>query len=280
MKLLLAVGALAVVTAPQALAWGDEGHRIVCAIAYHEAAAATRAKIDGLLAANGESGPFSETCLFADHPRTRNTEHYVNLPRNASGLGTTPCPLASTCVVSAIEADMTVLSNPARSDADRLTALEYLGHWVGDVHQPLHVSFEDDRGGNSVNMTGTCHGNLHGAWDSCLLEQAVGTDIAAAVNDLTAEITMSEGCAWIASKPIDWANESFAITTAAQTGYCVEVGGVCEYQAGNEQLDPGEPKKMVTIDAAYVAASTPVVRDRLKRAGVRLAQMLNEALVP
>jgi hypothetical protein len=56
MKLLLTTGALAVAASTQALAWGNEGHRIVCEIAYHEAAASTRAKIDSVLAANGESG--------------------------------------------------------------------------------------------------------------------------------------------------------------------------------------------------------------------------------
>ncbi|MFZ1425520.1 MAG: hypothetical protein WAS21_01985 [Geminicoccaceae bacterium] len=50
MKLLLTVGALPAATSTQALAWDDEGHRIVCEIAYHEAAAATRMKIDKLLA--------------------------------------------------------------------------------------------------------------------------------------------------------------------------------------------------------------------------------------
>lgn len=110
---------------------------------------------------------------------------------------------------------MAVLADPSRSDGDRLLALKYLGHWVGDVHQPLHVSFGDDRGGNSVNVNGLCHGSMHGAWDDCLVTAAVGADGTAAVQALTAEITMSEGCAWIASKPIAWANEAFAISTAA-----------------------------------------------------------------
>jgi hypothetical protein len=40
------------------------------------------------------------------------------------------------------------------SDADKLASLKFLGHWVGDVHQPLHVSFADDRGGNEIEITG------------------------------------------------------------------------------------------------------------------------------
>ena len=77
-----------------------------------------------------------------------------------------------------------------------------------------------------------------------------------------------------------WANELFAIATAASTGYCAESAGVCAYEAGNIALDSGEPQKTVAIDAAYVAASTPIIRDRLKRAGVRLAHLLDEALKP
>jgi S1/P1 Nuclease len=61
-----------------------------------------------------------------------------------------------------------VLSSPTASDQDQLDALKFLGHWVGDVHQPLHVSFEDDRGGNGVKVSGVlCGGKLHGVWDSC-----------------------------------------------------------------------------------------------------------------
>jgi hypothetical protein len=40
----------------------------------------------------------------------------------------------------------------------------------------------------------------------------------------------------------------------------------------------GEAEKTVTMDPAYVAMSTPVIRDRLKRAGVRLAHLLDEGL--
>jgi hypothetical protein len=51
---------------------------------------------------------------------------------------------------------------------------------VGDVHQPLHVSFEDDRGGNNITVVGECQGKLHAAWDSCLVVKAVGADVGTA----------------------------------------------------------------------------------------------------
>ena len=191
-----------------------------------------------------------------------------------------PPPATTECGASpAIELKVGRLSLPAAIPAGH-EALKFLGHWVGDIHQPMHVSFEDDRGANGITTTGVCSGNMHSAWDTCLLEQAVGTDPTAAVNQILPEITPADRAAWISTGPVAWANESFAIATAAGTGYCVESAGVCAYEAGNIALDPSEPQKTVTIDTAYVAASTPIIRDRLKRAGVRLAHLVDEALKP
>jgi hypothetical protein len=80
--------------------------------------------------------------------------------------------------------------------------------------------------------------------------------------------------AWVSSRPLDWANESFAITTDPATRYCVAGEEACRNQA----LEPGETAKAVAVDDAYVRANGPVIRDRLKRAGVRLAHLLDEAL--
>ena len=66
---------------------------------------------------------------------------------------------------------------------------------------------------------------------------------------------------------MDWANESFAIAEQAQTKYCTRQGASCDKPAGK-----------VTIDAAYVAANAPIVREQLQKAGVRLAHMLDAAL--
>ena len=203
----------------------------------------------------------------------------MNLPRDAGGLGAEACPLADRCVVTAVEKDVATLSSLTAGEVPRLMALKFLGHFMGDLHQPLHVSFQDDRGGNSVDTTGVCGSNLHSAWDTCLLKKAVGTNPQAAAFALEAEITDADRAAWVAAGPIDWANELFAITIAAGTKYCVADSGVCQYEAGNVELDQGEAEKQVAIDAAYVAMSTPIIRDRLKRAGVRLAHLLDVSLM-
>jgi len=271
-------GGLVVLPCAQVLAWGDDGHRIVCEIASLEMAPATRAEVEALIATDPQFADFAGSCAWADHPRKRDDDHYVNLPRDAGGLGAEACPLADRCVVTAVEKDVATLSSPTAGEVPRLMALKFLGHFMGDLHQPLHVSFQDDRGGNSVDTTGACGSNLHSAWDSCLLKKAVGTDPRAAAFALEAEITAADRAAWVATGPTGWANESFATTIAAGTQYCVAGGGVCQYQAGNVEFDQDEPEKQVVVDGAYVAMSTPIIRNRLKRAGVRLAHVLDQAL--
>ncbi len=169
-------------------------------------------------------------------------------------------------MLTAILNDSKVLSSKAETDADRLIALRSLGHWVGDIHQPLHVSFEDDRGGNNIRVTGQCVGNLHATWDNCLVLYAVGPDALEAATDLADAITPEMRERWNASDPRDWANESFAVTEAVKTGYCVMHGSSCDLPGGS-----------VSIGAGYLDANEPVVKEQLQKAGVRLARLLDVA---
>jgi hypothetical protein len=191
----------------------------------------------------------------------------VNLPRDSAGLSSQACPQESACVVTAIRKDFEVLSSNNASEADKLKSFKFLGHWVGDILQPLHVSFEDDRGGNSVLVTGLCGSNLHSAWETCLVLKAVGEDVGEAATELLKTITPARIESWTHSAPMDWANESFAIAEQARTEYCIRQGASCDH-----------PSEKVTIDAAYVVANTPIVREQLQKSGVRLAHMLDAAL--
>ena len=137
--------------------------------------------------------------------------HVLAAKRFMPGLSSDTCASASACVVTAIKKDFDVLSSSSASQAQKLASLKFLGHWVGDIHQPLHVSFEDDRGGNNVLVTGECGPNLHAAWDTCLVLKAVGEDVGAAATELMKTITPAGIESWTHSEPMDWANESFAI---------------------------------------------------------------------
>src|SRR5215212_6422260 len=181
----VALAIVALLTLPgKAWSWGDHGHKVVCEIAFRLATPDTRARIRRLIQNDPQFDFFSDACTWPDHPRRRASEHFINLSRNAQGLTSDACPLAPKCTLSAIENDVAVLSSTAARPVDKLVALKFLGHWVGDLHQPLHVSFEDDRGGNKIQISGQCPRNLHSAWDTCLLQRAIGPDVGAAVSNL------------------------------------------------------------------------------------------------
>ena len=84
----------------------------------------------------------------------------------------------------------------AQDPGERLRLLKSLGHWVGDIHQPLHVSFEDDKGANFIDATGVCNSSLHLAWDICIIEKKIGTDEIAVAAALRSEITDADRKAW------------------------------------------------------------------------------------
>src|SRR5712671_6894787 len=248
-------------------AWGDTGHRVVCEIAFRISAPEIRAEIRRLIQMDSEFDFFRDSCIWPDHPRKRASDHFINLGRDAAGIGPDEqCPTAGSCTLTAIEEDMGVLSSSS-SDEEKLQSLKFLGHWVGDIHQPLHVSFEDDRGGNNIRVNGQCRTNLHSAWDTCLLQLAIGSDVNAAVTDLLNSFDAAIREEWTTTSPKDWANESFAIAEAAATKYCMQTGSSCDLPSGS-----------VAIDAAYVSANVPILREQLVKSGVRLTHLLETVL--
>lgn len=264
-----------------ALAWGETGHRVVCQIAYDELRPAARKELDRLLALDPDFDRFADACLFADEPeRIRWQDHFMNLPRSATAVTVFDCPLADTCVVQAIHSDFLQLLDPATPDADKLLALKLLGHWVGDIHQPMHVSFQDDRGANSIRVDRQDEeASLHRTWDYDILSHALGDKFRRIAGVLRRGISDADREAWRHDSPVEWANESFQVTISPAAGYCRWQQGACWYSADNMLLDEGEEWRFVPIDEAYLDRHGPTVVLRLKQAGIRLAELLNRALV-
>src|SRR5882757_1933663 len=117
------------------LCLGDEGHQIVCEIAFKQVKSSTRSAITELLRADTDNPftTFSEACTWPDHPRKRAAEHFLNLPRDATSL-TNKCGGADECVVSAIADDLAVLMSNTAPKVEKSRSLKFIGHWVGDVH--------------------------------------------------------------------------------------------------------------------------------------------------
>jgi hypothetical protein len=292
-----------------ASAWGNSGHRTVCTIAYASLTPAARREVDRLLMADPailgpsrRNADYGWACTYPDNvsengPGRRDEEHYVNYPRTLRRVTAgTGCGVSSPCVVSAIAADFATLRSTSASDRSRHAALVYLGHWIGDVHQPLHSSFRDDKGGNRIEVSGALcppgrNGpvKLHSAWDTCMFERMQGWSrdnmpTVDAVRTLAAALlgraTPQARRQWSASRPWQWAAESYAIARTLWVRYCVQAAETCRYSAEEAATTAGRAPRTVLVDEPYFARARPVIEERITRAGVRLAHWLNEALDP
>lgn len=261
-----------------ASAWGGVGHEVVCEIASQELSAKARIEIQRLMDLDAKFDTFSESCSWADRLEERSLDHYVNQPRDLAVITTDECPLAKTCVFSAIKKDQEILKDGSQPDQARLEALKLLGHWVGDIHQPLHVSFQDDRGGSSIYAAGMCSGALHGVWDGCIIERQMGKDAKAIASKLYASLAENQARSWQSDSPIEWADESYQVTLSSQTGYCTMNEGACWYWSMNMMLDEGEMQREMIITQGYLSANQKIIELRLQQAGIRLGAMLNAAM--
>ncbi len=277
--LTVATAASQLAAAPQAFAWTDTGHKIVCQLAYLELTPAAKAKVDALIALDPKFPTFAAACTWPDiAPPQRPSEHFLNVPRNARKIDPANlCPTADRCVASAILNDARELAT-TKDPKERLRLLKSLGHWVADIHQPMHVSFEDDKGANSIGVTGLCTGSLHLAWDMCIVEKRIGADEKAIAAAFEKEITDADRKAWVpasldAAAVAAWANESLAITKNPTLQYCVPHGDACWYSADARRFTGR--KRQVEITSRYLDEAAPAVRERLKRAGIRLGAILN-----
>jgi S1/P1 Nuclease len=288
-------------TAP-AHAWGDDGHKIVCAIAEQlldEAGRQTvRSLVRGYTAPDGgRYRSLALGCTFADRARAmardyRNAArhgdraladalrgwahfvrfidwHFLNVPRRSHGIAPGDCH--DDCVLTAIALHRERLGRASLSTAERGEALLLLGHWVADVHQPLHVSYADDNGGDRIDdIEGDFYANrsLHAVWDTGIIAKALGSrDWWAYARALAAAIDPAARTRWAQSDADGWAAESYALTTEADVRYCRWQGETCR------GLGPTR-----TLGASYQARFQPVVERRLQQAGVRLAAMISAAL--
>ncbi|HUK46758.1 MAG TPA: S1/P1 nuclease [Terriglobales bacterium] len=257
--------------APQSFAWGPEGHRIVADIAESRLSPEARIKIRQLLG-NDDLAAIS---TWADQVKGERPEtfgwHFVDIPANASGFSEArdcyhpepkyPSSLNDhdNCVVDRITKFKNILADKNAPKEQRVEALKFLVHFVGDVHQPLHAIGEA-RGGNDIHVVefgstecGKYPCNLHFAWDIGLIEHTGLTEVqyVARINELIAGEKMTAD--WLGT-PETWANESFRVAKQIW----LKNGGA--------------------VDERYYEADIAIVNARLELAGMRLAAMLNQAL--
>ena len=284
-----------------AFAWGDEGHRIIAEIAYGRLQPAALKTLEGILAADSDSltSPgFVDRAIWADRWRDsdRNGQkvrylatrqwHYADIelvdgslaracnqfPLLPAGTLASNGP-ANDCLVSKIEQFVAELRNANVSSSEKRFALKFLLHLVGDLHQPLHIADNNDRGGNNVlilfgggRKATSPRLNLHHYWDTelvSLLKVGKKETAAETAQRLTAHFSTPEVDLWTQGTPRSWAMETFTTGRDVASNFL-----------GTESRTLGGTS-VLYLNATYNARALPVVRQQLMKAGLRLAAVLN-----
>jgi hypothetical protein len=242
-------------------AWGPEGHSLVARIADAQLTPTARARVLEIL---GPGQTMASVASFPDQMRGARPQtgpwHYVDIPLDKRRLDMERDCAKGDCIVSAISRFRQLLRDPATAPDQRIEALIFLIHFVGDMHQPLHCTDNHDRGGNSVQVQFHGHAtNLHSLWDSGLLSQLPPEDTL--LPELSRE-SEKHRKKWSKGTVTDWAEQA----------HCA---GVKVVYKKLPQTAAGAP---VNIEAAYEATADPVIRRQIERAGARLAEVLNTDL--
>jgi hypothetical protein len=246
--LVAGVRLLALCLPMHAWSWGAQGHQVIANLARTQLNAKASAEVARLLAL--EPGATLESIsTWADEHRNPASApwHYVNFPTGTCTFNLQrDCPDGK-CVVSAIERELTIVGGHGPDD-QRLHALKYLVHLVGDVHQPLHAGNRDDKGGNTYQLQVFMRGsNLHAVWDSGLIRQ---------LNEDTADMATR-----LRKLVLPDAAKSLSPAKAAEES--------CRLVATKGFYPDG------LVDQRYIQRFTPLMEQRLAMAGARLATLLN-----
>lgn len=235
--------------------WGVTGHRTVGAIAQANLKPKVARIIDELL--DGQSLAFVST--YADEIRSDAQYdkfvpwHYVNFPFDTH-YGEHPINEDGD-IIQGIEFCVSVLKDDTKSKEERAFYLKMLVHFVGDLHQPLHVGQADDRGGNRFYVKWFSEStNLHRLWDSQLIEHYNMSYTELVEN----QDRLSKGQMKFIQETslMDWVNQSREL--------CLDV------------YANTTPEDKLSYPYAY--RYTNVIRSQLQQAGLRLAALLNEVL--
>jgi len=235
--------------------WSDTGHRVVGEIANKYLKHRTKRKIKKLL--KGKSLAFVST--YADEIKSdkRYNEfyswHFINIPLDGDYESSKKNPDGD--LATGIKHCKKLILNKDSSEADKIFYLKMLVHLIGDLHQPMHIGLEEDRGGNDFKVQWHYKdSNMHRVWDSEMINQFNMGYIELAENaDI---LTKTEINNIQQGSVIDWVNETHELTRNVYAN--VTVGDNLRYEYSYENFQ--------------------IVRNQLQIAGIRLAKVLNDIL--
>jgi len=233
--------------------WGKTGHRATGEIAEKHLTKRAKKKIEKIL--QGES--LALTSTFADEIKSDRrydkfySWHYVNMSFNENYEKSHKNPKGD--LITGISHCISVLKDNSQTAEEKRFYLKLLVHFMGDLHQPLHVGRKEDKGGNTIQLRWFDEEtNLHKVWDENLIEawNMSYKELA----DNTKKLSKKEVKELQKGTMIDWLHDTHKLTKEIYNS--VELGTQLKYKYSYDYL--------------------PVVRTQLQKGGIRLAKVLND----
>lgn len=189
------------------------------------------------------------------------------------------------CILSALRYNLNILNDDKETKEEKAKALRYMIHLVGDLHQPLHTTANNDQGGNCVPIAFFAEpkiANLHSVWDGMIMNRdmaAKGFTVEQMAAELDRKFAKDSG-AWTKHglEFEKWLWEGHKVAQTATYGDLQPKIPVEPYDAHPdckaETQKDGALHLRVTED--YERKSEPVVEEQIAKAGYRLAEVLND----
>jgi hypothetical protein len=239
------------------VSWGVVGHRAIGKIAENHLSSKAKTAVTDLLGTES----LAMVSTYPDEIRSYKQYaytapwHYVNLPfgLNYEQFHTQLTAIDKPNIYKALLTCMEDLKNPAKSREEKVFAMKFLVHLVGDLHQPMHTGRSEDSGGNGIKVKlMRRESNLHSLWDSGLIDYAgmSYSELAKSCDDSKSGDIKT----WQKDDIVKWLYESYEISQQLYT----------EAAANPE------------FDYTYYPKHADIVKKRLAQAGIRLAGILNE----
>ncbi|MBC7653259.1 MAG: S1/P1 nuclease [Oligoflexus sp.] len=238
------------------VSWGVVGHRTIAKIAENHLTLKAKNAVTVLLGT--ESMPIVST--YADDVRSVKEFsytapwHYINLKQGLNYKEYVAALKADTGanVYNALLKMEKQLRDTKSTKAEKVFALKFIIHLIGDIHQPFHVGRAEDKGGNDIQVKFRGKGtNVHSLWDSGLIEYNgfSFTEMATAFDNVSdAKIKK-----WQSDNVTVWLFESYQIATKL-------------YAEAEQNAD---------FDYTYYPNHSEIYKERMQKAGIRLAGLLN-----
>ena len=264
-----AVAFLCVLHSGTAFAWGNLGHRITGLVADEQLSAAARREVKSLL---GDE-TLADAAIFMDTHRDELRDHWPDSARwhydNREACDARPYCRDGNCATKQIEHFLHTLGDKRVARSQRALALRLVIHMLGDIHQPLHMADNHDRGGNDVWVrmySGAERRRLHEMYDTELVRDNINhqRDYRYALSLIAQH--RGQLHEWQQGDVTSWANESY------QLGVRLVYGVLPGFACGQEL------SSTITLPTEYARHAHELVENQLIKAGVRIAAVLNSAL--